>query len=113
VQVFETTSVLNRDQLRDITMNDAALMRELFSALIDDTSQQIQLIGEAIQDQDRNRCMRLAHSSKGACANVGANRAAELFREIERDAVTGAFEKCAGYLGTLRHELDLLKQESI
>jgi HPt (histidine-containing phosphotransfer) domain-containing protein len=113
VQVLDTTSVLNRDQLRDIAMNDADLMRELFSALIDDTSQHIQLLGQAIQDRDRNRCMRLAHSSKGACANVGANRAAQLFREIERDAVSGAFEKCTGYLGTLRQELDLLKQESI
>ena len=70
------TTTLNRDQLRDITMDDQSLMREILGVLIDDTTRQMVLLQAAIQEEDITRCMRLAHYSKGACANVGASSAA-------------------------------------
>ena len=94
-------------------MCDLDLMREILAALIDDTSRQIQLLAAAIRDQDSHRCARLAHYSKGACANVGANRAAALFQHLERNASAGAFGVCGQALETLTGEIELLRHEPI
>jgi HPt (histidine-containing phosphotransfer) domain-containing protein len=111
VQSFDTTSVLDREQLRDITMDDEELMREILSALIDDTSRQILLLDQAIREENSQKCIRLAHYSKGACANVGANRAANLLKQIERKAAVSEFGECSESLGMLTHEVDLLRAE--
>ena len=104
--------VLDREQLRDVTLDDEALMREVISALIDDTSRQMELLRTAITDQDATRCMRLAHYSKGACANVGANSAAAILKEIEVQAGKQQFEACGSALNRLLHEVELLRAEA-
>ncbi len=113
VQAIDSTLVLDREQLRDITMCDEDLMREIVAALIDDTSRQLQLFAVAVRDQDQQRCARLAHYSKGACANVGANRAAALFRSLERRAKEGDFRDCGHTLEELAGEIELLRNEAI
>jgi HPt (histidine-containing phosphotransfer) domain-containing protein len=103
------TSGLDREQLRDVTLNDEELMREILSALVDDTSRQMKLLESAIQEQNATRCMHLAHYSKGACANLGANAAADLFREIEQRAARHDFGECSTALGRLAQEVDSLR----
>jgi HPt (histidine-containing phosphotransfer) domain-containing protein len=113
VQVIDTTTVLDREQLRDITLNDEDLMREIISALIDDTSSQILLLESAIRDQDSQMCIRLAHYSKGACANVGANSSAALLKDIEHEAGKGHFRECGASLAALTHEMERLREVSV
>ena len=48
----DTAAILNQEQLRDITMDDDALMREILGALIDDTTRQMHLLDAAIREQD-------------------------------------------------------------
>lgn len=110
---FPAAAVLDRDQLRDITLDDAELMREIVNALIDDTARQIQLLEMAIREQDGQRCARLAHYSKGACANVGANAAAAVLKTIEGKAATGDFQQCSASLAALIGELDRLRTEAV
>jgi HPt (histidine-containing phosphotransfer) domain-containing protein len=110
---MDTNSVLDRQQLRDITMDDEALMREILSALIDDTSHQIPLLDQAIREQNPQKCIRLAHYSKGACANVGANRAAALLKQIENKAAESEFQVCGESLGKLAQEVELLRAEAV
>jgi len=100
---------LDREQLRDVTLNDEELMREILNALVEDTSRQIRLLESAIQEQNATRCMHLAHYSKGACANLGANAAADLFREIEQRAAGHDFGECVVALGRLAQEVDSLR----
>jgi HPt (histidine-containing phosphotransfer) domain-containing protein len=104
--------VLDRDQLRDITLDDPGLMREIVSALIDDTSRQMELLQLAIREKDTEKCMRLAHYSKGACANVGANSAAAACTLIEQKASQGEFEACSSSLAGLAREVERLRVES-
>jgi len=83
-------------------MDDPELMREILAALLADTSQQMGLLDAAIRAQNVTQCMRLAHYSKGACANVGANRAAGMFKQIESKAAGGEFfrvRRIAGFTG--------------
>ena len=113
VHTTDVTLVLDREQLRDITLEDEELMREILSALIEDTSQQLALLDSAIQAQDPERCKRLAHYCKGACANVGANAAADVLRRMEQQALSQDFEQCAESLAALGNELERLKAEAL
>ena len=107
------TTTLDRDQLRDITLDDEALMREILGVLIDDTTRQMVLLQAAIQDEDIERCIRRAHYSKGACANVGASSAAALLKDIESQAANRDFPQCQVALTQLGREVDLLRTEAI
>jgi HPt (histidine-containing phosphotransfer) domain-containing protein len=113
VHTADATVVLDRGQLRDITLEDQEMMREILHALIEDTSQQLALLDAAIRDQDSERCKRLAHYCKGACANVGANAAAAVLRRMEREALSHAFDRCAESLASLGTELERLKAEAL
>lgn len=107
------SACLDREQLRDVTLNDEELMREILSALIDDTSRQMKLLETAIHDQDATRCMHLAHYSKGACANLGANAAAATLKEIERKAASRDFHQCSEALSRLAREVDDLRSAAV
>jgi HPt (histidine-containing phosphotransfer) domain-containing protein len=112
VELREQTAVLDRDQLREVTLDDDALMREILAALVDDTKRQMVLLDAAIREQDPTRCMRLAHYSKGACANVGARSAAAILKEIESKAAERNFQECGAALVRLGQEVDLLNSEA-
>lgn len=86
--------VLDTEQLTNVTMGDQELMRELMCALVDDTAQHVDLIRMAVSSGDAKGCARLAHSAKGACANLGARAMAEALRALERDAVEDDLSGC-------------------
>jgi len=113
VGTSDTTLVLDRVQLRDVTLEDEDLMRELLSALITDTERQLPLLDLAIQQTDLKLCATLAHYSKGACANVGARAAATVLAELERCARNGAADECGRQLAALALEVDRLRAEKI
>jgi HPt (histidine-containing phosphotransfer) domain-containing protein len=105
--------VLDRAQLREITLEDEVLMRELLAALIADTELQLPRLDVAIRNADRQQCARLAHYCKGACANLGAKAAAMVLMELERNAKIGAMEECSRQLTALTMEMDRLRTEEI
>src|ERR1039458_9983284 len=86
VRVIDPTIVLDLEQLREVTLEDDELMGQILTALIEDTARQIPLLEVAIREQNGPQCARLAHYSKGACANVGANAAAAVLEAMERQA---------------------------
>jgi HPt (histidine-containing phosphotransfer) domain-containing protein len=112
VVIRDAQTVLDREQLRDITLDDAELMREILTALIDDTSRQIPLLASAIREEDSQKCVRLAHYSKGACANVGAAAAAAVLKTIEHQAAGREFQGCGESLSALVAEVDRLRSEA-
>jgi HPt (histidine-containing phosphotransfer) domain-containing protein len=109
VHVIDSSSVLDREQLRDITMDDEELMHEILTVLLDDTSTQIRKLESAVSQSDSNLCMRLAHYCKGSCSNVGANAAAAVFQDIERQARDLEFEQCNASLAALAGEMERLR----
>lgn len=113
VKMSNDRVVLDREQLRNVTLDDEELMCEILDALIDDTSQQIVLLESAINEEDPQKTMRLAHYSKGACANVGANAAAHVLRKIEQEAARRDFQECTQSLSNLALEIERLRSEAI
>lgn len=92
-------------------MDDEDLMREVLSVLWDDTSAHVPKLEAAVRNRDLEQCVRLAHYSKGACANVGASAAAKLFRRIEDDARVAQFDRCEESLAALGQALAELQVE--
>uniref|UniRef100_Q023X3 Hpt protein n=1 Tax=Solibacter usitatus (strain Ellin6076) TaxID=234267 RepID=Q023X3_SOLUE len=111
MRVLDETAVLDRDQLRGITQDDTELMQELIGMLLDDTARQLRLLDVAIREHDQKQAMRLAHSCKGACANIGANAVASALKRLEQQAAREAFDECAATLTALDFELDRLRHE--
>jgi HPt (histidine-containing phosphotransfer) domain-containing protein len=111
--MIDTTAVLDRDRLRDVTGDDEELMQELLALLIDDTSLQMVSLQTAIAEEDPLKTERLAHYCKGACANIGANRAAHVLQQIEQDAVRRDFQECNASLSSLALEIDQLRSEMV
>ena len=105
-------AVLDLDQLRDVCMEDAELMREVATSLIDDTASHMPELAEAVEHADTSRCVRLAHYFKGACANVGAASMAALLKTIELDAKAGDFGACQASLTSLAAELQKFSAEA-
>jgi HPt (histidine-containing phosphotransfer) domain-containing protein len=103
--------VLDREQLRDITMDDSELMKEVLSVLVDDTTQHLALLASAVEAKDAESCARLAHYCKGACANVGAKAAADAFLVLERDAKQERVDAFADSLAALAHHMESLRAE--
>lgn len=64
MKLRERSAVLDRDQLREVTLDDDALMREILAALVDDTRRQMVLLDAAIGEQGATRRMRPAHYFK-------------------------------------------------
>jgi HPt (histidine-containing phosphotransfer) domain-containing protein len=110
--VDNPTPVLDLEQLREVTLDDAELMREILTTLLDDTALQMDALTSAIGERDPERCKRLAHYCKGACANVGANAAAEVLIRMEQHAAAREFEKCSASLAALGAEMDRLRIEA-
>ena len=104
--------VLDRSQLRNVTLNDEALMREVVGALVNDASEQIEELKMAVQRADSGECRRLAHGLVGACGNVGAVSLAALFGAIEQSAMAGDVSFCRSSVDKLFVELEKLRQEA-
>jgi HPt (histidine-containing phosphotransfer) domain-containing protein len=104
--------VLDRKQLQEATMDDEELIREILAALIEDTSRQAHLLAAAIREEDGAKCARLAHYSKGACANLGAISAASLLQNIETRAEAGDFAQCSASLVALYNAIARLRVEA-
>ena len=100
----QTDVVFDIDQLRNVCMEDTELMQELVTALIDDATEQLSALRDAVEHADATRCARLAHYVKGACANVGAVSMAVLLKQIEGKAKAGDFDACRASLSDLTAE---------
>jgi hypothetical protein len=99
-------AVLDIEQLRDVTMNDEGLMREFLGALLDDTARQFRLLKIAIRESDSQKCIRLAHYSKGGVPtweptvpSAYSRRSKGTRRKVNS---TNAAHRSAGLAGELR-----------
>jgi HPt (histidine-containing phosphotransfer) domain-containing protein len=104
--------VLDIEQLKAVTMDDAELMRDILASLITDTGHQLHELERSLLEANTKETVRLAHYSKGACASVGAESTARLLQEIERKAVAGDWEACGASLRSLHIEFQKLQEEA-
>lgn len=70
-------------ELREIMEDDFSVLYETFIA---DSEQKLQQLEQAFSLNDSESIRRLAHSLKGSCCNVGANKLADLCEVLENAA---------------------------
>jgi HPt (histidine-containing phosphotransfer) domain-containing protein len=102
--------VLDLSQLRNVTLSDEALMREVVCALVSDTTTHILELRAAVERADAPTCVRVAHSAHGACGNVGAVTLAALFAAVEKQALSGKLNLCHSSMERLDSELEKLRE---
>jgi two-component system, sensor histidine kinase and response regulator len=79
--------VINRaalDAIRALSKDGGdALVQKVIAAYVDDTPQHLQTLRHAIAGDDATSVRKVAHSLKSASANVGAQKLAQLCKEME------------------------------
>lgn len=98
--------------LRDLDSGDGELLRLLVDEYANDTRAQLDTLHAALAEGDPHAVERAAHTVKGASANIGATRLAELCRELEalgRAAALGSgrelLERIETEFESVRHAL--------
>ena len=102
------------DRLRRFGGDD--LVRELAVIFYETSHQRLADVRAGVAANDRRAVARAAHSLRGSCGQIGAVTAAQLARELERDAGTAdasallalaerVDRACADYRAALAREL--------
>ncbi|TFW27399.1 response regulator, partial [Massilia horti] len=88
----ESVEVIQRDVINHVALENIralsrergdALVQQVIAAYVDDTPQQLRSLREAIAGDDSGSVRKVAHTLKSASANVGAQKLAQLCKEME------------------------------
>jgi HPt (histidine-containing phosphotransfer) domain-containing protein len=86
-------AALNLQTLRDLFGDDDEIIREILEAYADDLRLQSENLHAAANERDRTRFGRIAHSLKGASANVGAADFAGLCATVEKQSLGAPWDE--------------------
>jgi len=104
--VWDKTGMLER------MMNDENLVQKIIEVFLEDIPQQIQTLRTLLETGDVSSARRLAHSIKGASANVGGERLRDIALEIEKTTGgSGDPAVAEKLLADLEREFSCLKKE--
>ena len=90
---------------------DEALLAIVVETYMDDFPLQLAKIKDALTCGDLVESRRVAHSIKGASANIGASRLRCVALEIEKQIKETDFKAAAALTGQLESEFKLLQEE--
>ena len=107
---LEPTQPVVFDQLalKARLLDDTALIRAVVDCFLSDMPRQIQALAGFVESGDKAAVERLAHSIKGASANVNGEALRAVAGEMEKAAAGGEFESLTVQLPMLRLEFDRL-----
>jgi PAS domain S-box-containing protein len=95
--------------LRDLDGGDGTLLATLVDEYDRDTRIQIDRLHAAVAEGDPHTVERSAHTVKGASANIGAMRLADLCRELESLGRVGALGEAPAILDRVETEFDKVR----
>ena len=88
------------------------LLPALIELFVEDTRQQLGIMGEALDRQDTGALARAAHHLKGSSAILGAKRIAELCDILVSNSREGSLKLAAALVATLEEEFERVCQAS-
>ncbi len=95
---------LQIETLRGLFGDDDESIREILQTYLDDLKNSVEELSSAAGARDRKRTARIAHSMKGASANVGANGLSALCASVEHRSVDAPWEELDGLVAEARGE---------
>ena len=93
-----TSSPLNLERLTRVSRGNVSLQKRLLKAFIEATDADLETLKIALDEQDSDRLMEMAHRIKGAAANVGATLMSERSADLEAAAKENDFEAVEAHL---------------
>jgi PAS domain S-box-containing protein len=102
--VFDWTGMMDR------LMDDVELVRQVAEGFVEDITRQIELLQVQLESANGPDIVRLAHSIKGAAANVGGERLRAVALQMENDAQIGQIDSAGAHLAGLKVEFYRLRQ---
>lgn len=99
------------DRLLDITGGDPSFVDELIQTYLDDAVVLLEAMRTATVSGRSEDLVRPAHSLKSNSASVGAERLAELCRQLEADARSGSVEGAPGRVAAALAEFERVRTE--
>jgi len=104
-----SASVFNWDELRDRLFDDEELAREVISEFVALFPGQMTELVEALGTGNTASVQRIAHTIKGAAANVGAEMVSERARDLEMAAQNGQASEESDHVPRLLTEFEKLR----
>jgi signal transduction histidine kinase/DNA-binding response OmpR family regulator len=101
--------VFDRLSLRARLMDDSALIRTVVDCFLSDLPRQLKALTGYLESGDKLGAERLAHSIKGAAANVSGEALREAAFETERSAAAGEMATCLAKLFAVDFEFARLR----
>jgi HPt (histidine-containing phosphotransfer) domain-containing protein len=102
--------VYDRDGFLDRLMGDEEMAQTMIEIFLDDIPKQIESLKRSLEASDAETVKRIAHSIKGAAANIGGKVLRELAGEIEKACKDGNFESVNDCYPELEHQFNRLKE---
>ncbi|MET0752083.1 MAG: response regulator, partial [Pyrinomonadaceae bacterium] len=95
-------SVIDLALLKDLTMDDDDLLREIVEMYLEQTGQQLDEIGKAIEERNADALYKVSHKSVGGSATCGMKIIVPFFRELEQMGKNQQFENAENILSDAR-----------
>jgi two-component system sensor histidine kinase/response regulator len=103
--------ILDLPDVMDRVQDDKELLLELFDIYIIDFKEKRKLLEKAIQGNDCEQVVNIAHSLKGASGNISAKSLRTTFYKYENMGKTGNISEAKGGLAIMDKQFDdLLKR---
>lgn len=102
-------SVYNRSKLLSLVDNDEAFMQELIKDYLEETTQKIKMLNEAIVERDAHATKLIAHSLNGTSGTMTVNKLQQAACQLENAANIEDFILAAHYLNKIEAEFDKFK----
>jgi signal transduction histidine kinase/DNA-binding response OmpR family regulator/HPt (histidine-containing phosphotransfer) domain-containing protein len=114
----ESVEVIQRDVINSVALDNIralsadrgdALVQKVITAYVGDTPQHLRTLREAIAGRDPGCVRKVAHSLKSASANVGAQKLAQLAKEMEHLGRTDTTEGADVILTDMEQEFQAVR----
>jgi CheY-like chemotaxis protein/HPt (histidine-containing phosphotransfer) domain-containing protein len=102
--------VYDRKGFLDRLMGDTEIAKMVIEVFLDDIPKQIESLKCSLETNDVATTERIAHSIKGAAANIGGQALCQLAAEIEAACKDGRLESVTDRCPDLEHRFDRLKE---
>jgi len=102
-------SVIDQAFLADLREQIGDAVDRILGVFIEDLPGYIDRLREASRDCDSLSITRIAHTIKGAAANIGANRLSEKALQLEEEASSGVKSSYEGLVSALIYESNLVR----
>jgi len=101
---------VDMERLIDFTDGNQDNLRELVTLYINQTSEQVEQLGVAVQTNQTMEVRRLAHSCAGASATCGMARIVAPLRELEMQGNDGKLTGADALMKKVIHEFGLIRK---